>query len=440
MCLSFPSCYSKTLKGLNGLDIEKYGLTAVPRQERTATWFDLFIIWSGVNICMPSFIVGALLIPAFAWGAAVQVNFWGNFIVGMLIVLGGYFGVRTGKPSVRMIRHVFGRSWGQLLPTIALLASTLGWYAVMTVLTAMALAELAEPYLGMATPLVIILVGLLNASTAVAGFHKIRWFNRLIVPLLGVFCIFLAYKLLSQMPPALDSYRPTGTLLYGEGIDLIIGSFLAGAFAASDFSRYARSNLHNWLGTFPGAFLLSFLLGLLGMYSVVVTGEWNPVLVVSNLGMGMPALLFILLANWTTNHNLLYSSGLALLNIFPCLERWKSTMICGIFGTLLALTGIAAHLESWLTMLSYVFSPLLGVVLAELLVVCDRRSTTGINYAAFVAAATGMLVEIVLPPQYIASIVGLVTAAFTYILIKRLFRRDLWRKNKLVFPRGRMPG
>lgn len=339
------------------LDIERYGLNSVPHNERTATWFDLFIIWSGVNICLPSFIVGALLVPAFNLGDAVLINFVGNLIVGVLIALGGYFGAKTGYPSVVMGRHVFGSPLGQWLPTIALLISTLGWYAVMTVITSMALAEIAGHSLGLVTiPLVTALVGLLNASTAVAGFHRIRWFNRLMVPLLGGFCIYLAYKVFNQIPsiPS-NSYQPSGTLSYGAGIDLIIGSFLAGAFAASDFSRYARSNIHNWLGTFPGAFLLSFLLGLLGMYSVIATGEWNPVLVVQNLGMGIPALLFILFANWTTNHNLLYSSGLALVNIFPRLERWKSTTICGILGTVLALTGIAGHLESWLTLLSYIF-------------------------------------------------------------------------------------
>lgn len=229
------------------MDIERHGLDSVPQQERTATWFDLLIIWSGVNICLPSFIVGALLVPAFIWGDAVQINFWGNFIVGGLIALGGYYGVRTGYPSVIMGRHVFGSPLGQWLPTIALLISTLGWYAVMTVITGMTLTELTGHSLVFVTlPLVTAIVGLLNASTAVAGFHRICWFNRLTVPLLGVFCIYLAYKVFNNMPAVPNyTYQPLGTLSYGEGIDLIIGSFLAGAFAASDFSRYARSNIHN---------------------------------------------------------------------------------------------------------------------------------------------------------------------------------------------------
>ncbi|WP_166512885.1 purine-cytosine permease family protein [Desulfallas thermosapovorans] len=253
------------LKVLPVFHIEKYGLDAVPQNERTATWFDLFTIWSGVSICLPSFIVGTLLVPACIWSEAVQINFWGNLIVGVLIVLGGYFGTKTGFPAVVMGRYVFGYPLGQWLPTTALLISTLGWYAVMTVLTGMALAEIAGHILGpVMLPLITALVGLLNASTAVAGFHKIRLFNRLMVPLLALFCIYLAYNVYIQVEhSATTSYHPSGNLSFGEGIDLIIGSVLAGAFSASDFSRYAINNLHNWLGTLPGTFVMSFLLGFL---------------------------------------------------------------------------------------------------------------------------------------------------------------------------------
>jgi len=45
---------------------------------------------------LPSFIIGALLVPAFSWYQAVSINFFGNLAVGVLIVVGGYFGTRTG--------------------------------------------------------------------------------------------------------------------------------------------------------------------------------------------------------------------------------------------------------------------------------------------------------------------------------------------------------
>ncbi|WP_207706606.1 cytosine permease [Desulfallas thermosapovorans] len=172
---------------------------------------------------------------------------------------------------------------------------------------------------------------------------------------------------------------------------------------------------------------------------MIATGDWNPVVVVQNLGMGIPALFFILFANWTTNHNLLYSSGMALLNIFPRLKRWKSTFICGILGTGLALTGIVNHLESWLTLLSYIFSPLLGVVLAELLMVGfvmgNEKSAVAVNFSALIAVGMAVVIEIFLPSQYAASLAGLTTAALIYILLKNVFHR-LSKPNKTYCCRG----
>jgi cytosine permease len=408
------------------MKIEKYGLNPIPPSERTATWVDLFLIWAGVSICLPSFITGALLIPNFSWGEAMEINFLGNLAVGVLIVLGGRFGIQTGCPAVILGRHVFGYPVGHWLPTAALLLSTLGWYGVMTALTGIALDNIINEATGFSFPLLITLgVGFLNATTAIMGYQKIQWLNRFSVPLLGGFCAYVAVKLLSIAPDSFEfSYQPTGLLSYGEGIDLIIGGFLAGAFAASDFSRYARDNRQNWRGTLLGAFLVSFLLGMLGMVSVVVTGDWNPLTAVQNLGLGMPALLFILLASWTTNHNLLYSSGLALTNGLPRLGRWKSTLLCGAAGTGLAAAGVDTILQSWLIMLSCIFSPLLGVVMADIFLIRSKSGSAPVNIQAVLAAGAGLCLEIAVPPHFVSSFVGLSASFVVYTLLKIVFSRS----------------
>ena len=52
-----------------------------------------------------------------------------------------------------------------------------------------------------------------------------------------------------------------------------------------------------------------------------ISGEWNPVLGVQELRLGIPALLLIIFATWTTNDKNLYSGGLALTNVFPGRSR-----------------------------------------------------------------------------------------------------------------------
>ncbi|NLI13829.1 purine-cytosine permease family protein [Pelotomaculum propionicicum] len=402
------------------MEIEQHGLDPVPETERTATWADLFIIWGDINLCLPSFVVGALLIPALSWGEAVSVNFWGNLVVGVLIVLGGYFGTNTGYPAVIYGRKVFGYPVGQWFSTALLLVSTLGWYAVMTAMTGEALDMIIKEFTGFSSPiLMIILVGILNSSTAVMGYQRIRWLDWVCTPLLSLLCVWLTFKVLGLITlPVAFQYHPTGSIGYAQGMDLVIGGFISGAFVASDFSRYARSNRDSWFGTFPGAFLVSFLLGLLGMMSVVATGDWNPVTVVQDLGMGIPALFFILMANWTTNHSVLYSSGLALTNMLPRHARWKNTFICGVAGIVLAVAGLTDVLQSWLMLLSCVFSPLIGVVLTDFLIIKRTAGHTSVNVQAVIAVGAGIFLAKMTPPQYIASAVGLVSSSLIYIILK----------------------
>lgn len=418
------------------MKIETRGLDSVPGPERKASGADLFVIWAGVSFCLPSFITGALLVPAFSWADAVEINFLGNLLVGVLIVLGGYYGTRTGYPAVVYGRHVFGYPLGHWIPTFALLASTLGWYAVMTAMTGAFINDVIKTATGFSSPvLVVILVGLLNASTAVLGYQKIRRLSWITVPLLSIICLWMIYKIMSTAAmPELLGYRPGGGLSYAGGVDLIIGGFLAGAFAASDFSRYARSNRDNWIGTMAGAFLVSFLLGLIGMLSVAATGDWNPLSAVMALGMGIPALIFVVLANWTTNDNLLYSSGLALTNIMPGLTRWKNTLLCGVAGTVMAAAGITDYLQSWLMLLAYVFSPLLGVVLTDFFIITGKKTAAPLNIQAVAALAAGIVIAAATPQQYMASLAGLAGGAAAYILLlvitgQAVLRRAVHKKQ-----------
>lgn len=407
------------------MKVKEYGLDSLPVSARTAGWTDLFVIWAGASFCLPAFIIGALLVPAFSWHEAVLINLLGNLIVGIFIVLGGSFGVKTGLPAVIWGRYVFGYPLGQWIPAIFLIVSMLGWYAVITEMTALALDAIILDLTGFSSPIfLIILVGFSFAYTAVLGYQKIRKLSWLSVPLLSLVCIYITVKLfMLNSGFSAVNYQPAGFLTRGEGIDIIIGGSMAGAFIASDLSRFTRKHYHNWLGVLSGVFLISFLLGLMGMLSQVVTGNWNPLLIVQNLGMGIPAVLFIILTSWTNNDNILYSAGLALTGIFPHMGRRVNTALCAIIGTALALAGITQMLETWLMWISYLFSPLIGVLLMDNLVADKITKRDPVNVLAIVAVAAGIAIAVLTPEKYISSLIGMVASAVIYLLFSVLNRK-----------------
>lgn len=407
--------------------VEPYGLGAVPREERTATWKDMLYIWSGNSFCIPSFIIGAILIPTFSWGEAQSINLLGNLAVGCLIVLGGCFGAGTGLPAVVFGKRVFGERLGHLVPTACLLISTLGWFAVITAITGQALDEIIKINTGYSNPILFTaLTGALNSYAAVQGFGGIRRYSRYAFPVLCLFCLWVAVHLMAGHPGGINlEFQKTGTLNYWQGIDLVAGGYIAGALAASDFSRYTTGSRPGWIGVLPGTFLVSAILGVIGMLLNVLTGEWNPVREVQGFGLGLPALACLFIANWTTNYNLLYSSGLAATNILPGLSRWKNTLGCGAAGTILALAGIADHLQEMLSLLALLLSPVLGVMLTDFF--ARRRLKEGeppgrpdLNLPALAAVLAGCIFALVFSGAAGSTITGLAASSASYLLFRAI--------------------
>ncbi len=406
------------------MQIESRGLEPVPQLEKTSSGADLFAIWTGASVCLPAFILGAILIPSFSWKEAILINLLGNLLVGIIIVLGGYFGVKTGLPAVVLGCQVFGSPLGYWLPTMGILLSMIGWSAVITAMTGAAVNMLVKDLTGFSSPvLFILLVGFLNATTAVSGYQNIRRFSWVTLPIMIGVCIYLAVKILTL--PDLNSlldYQSSGILAYGEGINLILGGSLSGALIASDFSRYVRRSSQNWRGTLSGTFLASFLLAMLGMLSQAATGEWNPFLILQAAGANMLLFFFLVLANWSSNDNLLYSSGLALTNVLPGAGRYKNTMFCAVLSAVLAAAGIADVLEYWLNFLSWFLAPLLGVIFSHYFLTKNRNQHTPLNKQAVLALIGGIFIAVMTPNAWIPSITGMGGSALLYQLLKRNIR------------------
>lgn len=403
------------------MTIESRGLDPVPQSEKTSSGADLFAIWAGASVCLPAFILGAILIPSFSWYEAMSINLLGNLLVGVFIVLGGCFGVKTGFPAVVLGRQVFGAPLGHWLPTLGILTSMIGWSAVITAMTGIAIDMLVRDLTGFSAPtLCILLVGILNATTAVSGYRNIRWFSWFTLPIMIGVCIYLGLKMLNLNDLAgLLDYQKHGGMTYGEGLNLVIGGSLSGALIASDFSRYVRHSSQNWWGTLTGTFLVSFLLGMLGMLSQAATGNWNPLLIVQTVGASPLLFFFLVIGNWSTNDNLLYSSGLALTNVLPGPGRYRNTIFGAALAAVLAAVGLANVLEYWLNFLSWFLSPMLGVVYSDYFIIKARKAGSHINKKAVLAVAGGILTAVLTPDAWVPSVTGMASSALLYLLFMK---------------------
>jgi len=425
---------------LEAFQVEKHGVDAVPKSERTKGWWDLFVIQAGVNITLSSLLLGGLLVPGLSWAQACWALVVGNIILGILLALMGYFGVDYGVSTTVASRFSMGHPRGSWIASIIILLSMVGWFGVTAELAGQATHDALPGVPGFSnTAVVIALIGVLNSLPPILGFENIKWLSRLAVPGLTGLCFWILYIIISKYGYwNLVHYTPTHTLTLTTGLDLVMGGLIVGVFTAPDISRYVVSERDNWIGSMLGAFPPSLFLGVVGALSKLATGDWNAVSVVQRLGLGAPALIVIIASSWTANNTNLYSSGLALANMFPKMSRWQSTALMGALGTILAASRVTRYFGSFLLALSDLFSPLIGILLCDYFIV--RRSklnlreayedsghcfyTGGVNLAAVVALIAGFAVAKFTPASMMASLVSLFAASVVYIIsLKLLYRK-----------------
>ena len=85
------------------------------------------------------------------------------------------------------------------------------------------------------------------------------------------------------------------------------------------------------------------------------------------LGWGTGAMLVLILAQWTTNHNNLYSSALGFSVIFRKTPKYILTIGAGFIGTMMAVGGIYENFIPFLIFLSALIPPIGGIYVGDFL-------------------------------------------------------------------------
>jgi NCS1 family nucleobase:cation symporter-1 len=419
------------------LEIESHGINAVPNAHRTQGCFGLFAMYAGVNICLPMMLMGGSFVPGMSFWQVILCSILGNAIGFSLTCLSAYAGVDQGLPASVLTRVPLGYPIGTWIPSVVLAVTLAGWFAVQTELAAMAADGLLLYFTGTSYPLLAIFaMGATNIYFAVMGFGWMRKLAAFAVPALIVLSILLIVEITRSFPVLeLISRDGDGDITFMQALNIIISGQLAGSLSSSDISRYARKHRSLWLGVVVGVTPVAATITALGALSALTSGDWNPVQGVQTLGLGVGALVLIILATWTTNDKNLYSGGLALTNIFPAWPRWQLTLLLGAVGTVAACFRITDHFLQWLVALGVVFAPLGGVLIADYFVVRKRRILIpelykdkgkyrfqgGLNWVALAAMAIGLSVRLFVSVEALPTIISFLSTGLAYVLLMRIF-------------------
>jgi cytosine permease len=350
-----------------------YERAPVPDSATVNGW-QLSIVKIGNVIALPAFMLGAELGAGMGLANAAVSMIVGGLILAVLAGLTGTVAARSRLTTSMITQFTFGRH-GARIVNLVLAVTCIGWFGVVTSLFAQTLmgvlGELAD--IGSGRSLHIVLGGTLMTLTTIFGFAALRKLSNLMVPLLLAFLVMVNVSAMrADTIAGLLSYSGTG-LSFGIGISAVVGGLIAAATLFPDICRFARSTPHALLAATNGFAIAVPVVLLMGTVPSIAAEHKDLFVIMTALGLGIPALIIITLASWATNATNLYSSSLGLAIVFTRIARWQLCIAAGVIGTALSMSGISDYFLPFLVLLGIAIPPIAGIYIADFFLICRQR-------------------------------------------------------------------
>jgi cytosine permease len=193
-------------------------------------------------------------------------------------------------------------------------------------------------------------------------------------------------------------------LAFTSVIAIVIGFFATAGAAGADFGTNSRDGNDVKWGGLVGIGLAAVIAAGLPMASVAGAHGTNAALgwdyadVIVGIGGPIASVMFLLFAIASVPPTCFcaFIAGNSFNTMIPSVPRVASTMLGAAVGIVLAVTGVAANLISFFTIVGASFGPICGAMAADYFLSGKRWSgpREGINFAGYGAWAVGFVVGI----------------------------------------------
>ncbi|UTR11946.1 cytosine permease [Evansella sp. LMS18] len=354
---------------LNRPKVNDFEREPVPAEHRKG-WLHLTAVWLGIAIALSATVLGGTLGGGLTLPQAVLAAFLGSLVLAIVSAFCCVVGAKTGLSTGLISKFALGRYGSYAVSAIVAIA-LFGWFGVQLDLFGASFSNVLNNVFGLEVhPTILIIVGgILMTSTAVIGYKAIEKLSKAAVPLMVFLLLASLYRVLSDNN---WNINPNNELFgeaipFGIAVSLVIGSLAIGAVIGPDIARYAKTPKDAVIGSFSG-FLIGFSTVLvIAAILAKATSEVDIVSIMLGVGWGTFAMLILILAQWTTNDNNLYSAALGFSVIFKKLPKYQLTIIAGIVGTVMAVAGIYDNFIPFLSFLSALIPPIGGIYVADYL-------------------------------------------------------------------------
>ncbi len=354
-------------------------------------WYSIAAIWIGAIISIPAIYTGSILAAGLDFINVLLASAIGLSVVAFYMSLQAMQSVDTRKSTTEMATSSFGEKGAQILISLIVGVPIICWFGIQAGIAGAAFNELSNVNLKSST----IIWGLIMLGTAVYGIKLLKWLNYIGTPsIIFLIIIGLANGLDDTTLEIVYNYVPVNGISLVKGISIAIGAVAIGGIIAPDYARFSINRKAAIISSIVGVIPVGIMMMSIGAFFAISQETSDLTKIFTKMGFPLFGSITLIIATWTTNVVNAYSGGLAISKLFKNAGRRRSTLIAGILGILMALSGILDYFQNYLLILTSTIPPIAGVMIVDYWVIKSKKPIVNVNWVGVFGWLTGVIFTI----------------------------------------------
>ncbi len=372
--------------------------------------FSNSLIWFGAGISIAEILTGSYFAPlGFSKGIAAILI--GHAIGCVLFFFTGYIGALSKKSSMETTRISFGKIGGSFFALLNVL-QLVGWTGIMIYDGSLAANGIANS----SSWIWALVIGALIVLWILIGITNIGKLNLVAMTALFVLTLVLC-KVIFFGKNAVVAIESAGeSLSFGAAVELAVAMPLSWLPLISDYTKDSAKPFAATLASTLTYFAVSCWMYIIGMGAALLTGTSDIAQIMLKAGLGIPALVIIVLSTVTTTFLDAFSAGISFRAIFKNANTKIVGIIVALVGTLAAVFYPMDNITDFLYLIGSVFAPMTAILIADFFVTKNESSKKQIDFVRIALWVLGFILYRILMKYDIPCGNTLPDMAITFVL------------------------
>ncbi len=324
---------------------------------KKTTTFQNSLIWFGAAVSIAEILTGTSFAPlGFSRGLAAILL--GHVIGCTLFFLAGLIGARTGCSAMETVKMSFGKRGGLLFASLNVL-QLVGWTSIMIYDGALAIDGIFPTghWIWCAVIGALIIVWILVGVTNLGPLNKVAMAALLVLTL--VLCRVIFFSGAAVPIPS------GGAMSFGAAVELAVAMPLSWLPVVSDYTREAEKPFQATLASTITYGAGSCWMYLIGMGAALYAGESDIAVIMQKAGLGVAALVIVVLSTVTTTFLDAWSAGISAESLCARVNGKWVAVTATLVGTAGAIIFPMDDITDFLYLIGSVFAPMIAIQIAD---------------------------------------------------------------------------